>query len=102
MSLMSKRAKYEEPESGRIIRPTALKDEDPMTQKEVIKHWFDIHFDSADDDLPAPGTPGFYKVRTGEALFAEFGGFVEKRLLEECVSEIEDDSLGCSQWIPRP
>ncbi len=86
---------YMDPESGRVISPRALQREEPAIQKLVMKNWFDEHFDATDT------TPSSHPVRTHDALCSEFSGVLDKELIRECAAEIEDESLGCSQWTPR-
>ena len=77
--------------------------EDPGTQKEVMKRWFDEHF-GIPEDAGAGGSQVIHQglVGTPDALRGEFSGMVHERLIDESVAEIEDESLGCSQWIARP
>ncbi|MCX6831861.1 MAG: hypothetical protein NT028_06950, partial [candidate division Zixibacteria bacterium] len=76
---------------------------DPELQKEVMKKWFLSKYENPVEETPYESAEGGYIYIFGgpydaaDILGSEFAEIVGEKVIEECVSELEDEE-GCIEW----
>ena len=96
--------RYDIPGTDNVIVGSKLWQLASPVQKQIMKAWFDEHFDPP-DELPYDSSEGGYQWIWGgpydarDQLESEFGGAVNDELIEELADELSDRS---AEWSGKP
>jgi hypothetical protein len=82
-----------------------LKSAGPEWQKEVMREWFFQHFEDPVESCPHESSEGGFQYIWGgpfdakEVLWNEFGGDVSEEVIDDLVSQLEEQ---CLEWSGVP